>query len=130
MTFVLTPGQDHEAPVFEQLLNSGAIKRDGCGRPKRRPKRVVGDKGYSSREIRKLLRRRGICVTIPRKCNERHRGSFNRIVYRQRNRIERLINRLKQYRRIATRYEKHADNYRAMWLIASTMLWLQFADTP
>ena len=58
MTLVLTPGQDHEAPVFEQLLDSGAIKRDGRGRPKRRPKRMVGDKGYSSRKIRKLLRRR------------------------------------------------------------------------
>lgn len=130
MTFVLTPGQDHEAPVFEKLLDSGAIKRDGPGRPKRRPKRMVGDKGYSSRTIRTLLRRRGIRVTIPHKANEHHGGSFNRNVYRQRNRIERLINRLKQYRRIATRYEKHADNYRAMWLIASTMLWLQFADTP
>ncbi len=130
MTFVLTPGQDHEAPVFEHLLNSGAIKRKGRGRPKQRPKRVVGDKGYSSRAIRTLLRRRGIRLTIPHKSNERHSGSFSRIVYRQRNQIERLINRLKQYRRIATRYEKHADNYRAMWLIASTILWLQFADTP
>jgi transposase len=126
MTFVLTPGQDHEAPVFEHLLNSGAIKRNGRGRPKR----VVGDKGYRSRAIRTLLRRRGIRLTIPRKSNERHAGSFSRIVYRQRNQIERLINRLKQYRRIATHYEKHADNYRAMWLIASTILWLQFADTP
>ena len=130
MTVVLTPGQDHEAPVFERLLDAGAVKRDGPGRPKRRPKRIVGDKGYSSRNIRTLLRRRGIRLTIPHKANEHHRGSFNRNVYRQRNRIERLINRLKQYRRIATRYEKHGDNYRAMWLIASTMLWLQFADTP
>ncbi len=130
MTFVLTPGQDHEAPVFEKLLNAGAVKRAGPGRPKHRPKRMVGDKGYSSRRIRTLLRQRGIRVTIPHKANERHRGSFDREIYRQRNRIERLINRLKQYRRIATRYEKHADNYRAMWLIASTLLWLQFADTP
>lgn len=130
MTFVLTPGQDHEAPVFEKLLAAGAIKRAGPGRPKRRPKRMVGDKGYSSRHIRTLLRRRGIRVTIPHKANEHPTGSFNREVYRQRNRIERLINRLKQHRRIATRYEKHADNYRAMWLIASTLLWLQFADTP
>lgn len=82
MTFVLTPGQDHEAPVFKHLLNSGAIKPKGRGRPKQRPKRVVGDKGYSSRAIRTLLRRRGIRLTIPRKSNERHSGSFSRIVYR------------------------------------------------
>ena len=130
MTCVLTPGQDHEAPVFEQLLNSGAIKRNGPGRPKRRPKRMVGDKGYSSRTIRTLLRRRGIRVTIPHKANERWGSAFDRNIYRQRNRVERLINRLKQYRRIATRYEKHGENYRAMWVVASIMLWLQFADTP
>jgi len=130
MTLVLTPGQDHEAPVCERLLDSGAVKRNGRGRPRRRPKRLVGDKGYSSRKIRQTLRRRGIRVTIPHKANEHQGGSFNRTAYRQRNRIERLINRLKQYRRIATRYEKHGDNYRAMWVIASIMLWLQFADTP
>lgn len=130
MTFVLTPGQDHEAPIFEKLLNSGALNRPGCGRPKCRPKRMAGDKGYSSRTIRALLRRRGIRITIPHKSNERTASGFDRSVYRQRNRIERLINRLKQYRRIATRYEKHAENYRAMWLIASLILWLHFADTP
>ncbi len=130
MTLVLTPGQDHEAPIFEKLLDAGAVKRAGPGRPKHRPQRMVGDKGYSSRRIRTLLRQRGIRVTIPHKANEHHRGAFNREIYRQRNRIERLINRLKQYRRIATRYEKHANNYRAMWLIAATTLWLQFADTP
>jgi transposase len=45
-------------------------------------------------------------------------------IYRQPNRVERLINRLKQFRRIATRYEKRAANYTAMLLIASILLWL------
>jgi transposase len=48
----------------------------------------------------------------------------NRAIYRLRERVERLINRLKQNRRLATRYEKCAANYRAMWLIAATLLWL------
>ena len=61
---------------------------------------------------------------IPRKCNERQRRPFDRHWYRQRNRIERLINRCKQFRRIATRYEKRAHNYLAMWLIAMIILWL------
>lgn len=51
-------------------------------------------------------------------------GPFNRAVYRTRNRIERLINRCKQFRRLAIRYEKRAVNYRAMWLIAVCLLWL------
>lgn len=63
-------------------------------------------------------------VTIPRKTPECRTGPFNRAIYRLRNRIERLINRCKQFRRIATRYEKRAANYKAMWLIAATILWL------
>ncbi len=129
-TFVLTPGEEHEAPIFESLMNSGGIQRPGRGRPKRHPKRLVADKGYSSRAIRQFLRRRGIRITIPHKSNECHTGPFNRQSDRERKRVERLINRLKQFRRIATRYEKCAENYRAMWLLAATLLWLPFANTP
>jgi transposase len=124
MTLVLTPGQRHEAMVFEQLLESGAVKRRGPGRPKRRPRRVVGDKGYSSRQIRQYARQHGIRITIPRKQNECRTGPFDRAIYRLRHRIERLINRCKQFRRLATRYEKRAAYYQAMWLIAATILWV------
>jgi transposase len=124
LTFVLTPGQRHEATAFEQLMTQGTVKRPGRGRPRQRPKRVVGDKGYSSRKIRAYLRRRGIRITIPHKQNEHRTGPFDRIIYRTRNRVERLINRLKQFRRVATRYEKRADNYAAMWILAAITLWL------
>jgi len=62
-------------------------------------------------------------VTIPRKSNER-RGRFDKHLYRERNRVERLINRLKQFRRVSTRYEKLATNYLAMLTIAAILLWL------
>jgi transposase len=124
MTLVLTPGQRHEALAFEPLMTSGTVKRRSGGRPKRRPGRVAGDKAYSSRKIRQYLRRHGIRITIPRKQNECRTGSFDRAIYRLRERVERLINRLKQNRRLATRYEKCAANYRVMWLIAATLLWL------
>lgn len=55
--------------MFELLLAQGAVKRPGTGRPRLRPHRVVGDKGYSSGAIRRYLRRRGIRLTIPRKDN-------------------------------------------------------------
>lgn len=129
LTFVLTPGQVNEAPLFPTLLTTGAI-RQRCGRPKCLPKRVIGDKSYSSRAIRLFLRRRGVRVTIPRRSTETRTGRFDRKVYRLRNGIERLINRMKQFRRIATRYEKGAENYRTMWIIAAVVLSLQFADTP
>jgi transposase len=120
----VTAGQRHEAVMFEHLMEHTAVKRVGRGRPKRRPQRIVGDKGYSSKRIRQYLRRRGIGATIPRKSNERRTGPFNRAIYRERNRVERLINRLKQYRRIATRYEKRASNYLAMLTIVAIRLWL------
>ena len=124
MTFVLTPGQCHEAPVLPRLLEQGQVKRTKCGRPRVRPHRLVGDKGYSSRANRALLRRRGVRITIPHKRNECRSGPFNREAYRARNRIERMFNRLKQWRRIATRYEKRAENYRAMLTLVATLLWL------
>jgi transposase len=124
LALLLTPGQRHEATAFEALMEQGAVKRGGRGRPRRRPRRVVGDKGYSSGTIRRYARRRGINVTIPRKRNERRRGPFDRAAYRARNLVERLIGRCKQFRRLATRYEKRAENYRAMWVIAAILLWL------
>lgn len=124
MTFVLTPGHRHEAPVFPHLMAQGAVQRAGRGRPKRRPHRIVGDKGYSSGTIRHYCRQHGIRITIPRKRNECHAGPFARALYRTRERVERMINRFKQSRRLATRYEKCAVNYHAMWLIAAILLWL------
>ena len=125
MTLVLTPGQRHEAVVFPQLMETGDVKRCGPGRPKRRPHRVIGDKGYSSGKIRQYTRQHGMRITIPRKQNERRTGPFDRTLYRLRNRVERLINRCKQFRRLATRYEKRAVYYQAMWVIAATLLWLR-----
>ena len=123
MTLVLTPGQRHEAVVFEQLMETGAVKRRGPGRPTHRPHRILGDKGYSSRRIRQYVRQHGMRMTIPRQHNEHRTGPFTRALDRLRNRIERLINRCKQFRRIATRYEKRAVYYQAMWLIAAIILW-------
>lgn len=124
MTFLLTPGQYHDSRFFTALLSQGAVKRAGRGRPRLRPHRIVGDKGYSSQANRTFARRHGIRITIPRKCNERRRGPFDKAIYKERNKVERLINRLKQFRRVATRYEKRAENYLAMVTIAATLLWL------
>jgi transposase len=127
MTVVLTPGQRHEATVVEQLLAQGAVRRPGRGRPRLRPGRVVGDKGYTGRRHRASCRRRGIRYTIPKLRTERRTGPFDRAVYRLRNRVERLINRCKQFRSLATRYDKRAQSYRALWTIAMTILWIEAA---
>jgi transposase len=121
---VLTGGERHEQIALEALLDGGVIRRPGRGRPRRRPRRVAGDKGYSSPTARHRLRRRGIRPVIPSKSNERRQPHFDREAYRRRNQIERLINRLKQARRVATRYEKRAANYLAMVTISMILLWL------
>ena len=110
--------------VFEELMIRGAVKRPGGDRPRIRPKQVCSDKGYSSRTIRAYLRRRGIRYTIPRKENERRGGPFDRALYRTRNLVEGSINRLKQFRRIATRNKKKVENYQTMLQIGSILLWL------
>lgn len=112
------------------LLVRGGVKRQGRGRPKHRLHRMVGDNAYSSRQIRQYARRRGLRVTIPRKSNEHRTGPFDRRSYRQWNTMERLINRYKLLRCLATHYEKRAANYQATWLIAAIVLWLGFANTP
>ena len=130
ITFLLTPGQQHEISVSENLMEQGWIKQAN-GRNRLRPKRVVGDKGYTSKDFRNYLRQRGVCYTIPRRSNEKRKGKFDKEVYRERNKVERLFSRLKEFRRIATRYEKRAANYAAMLTIAAIFLWSQgFAYTP
>jgi transposase len=84
IAFLITGGQRHEQSVFEALMETGAVKRMGRGRPRIRPRRVVGDKGYSSKKIRSYLRKRGIGVVIPRQKRER-RTRFDKAAYRQRH---------------------------------------------
>ena len=124
ITAVLTGGERHEQIALEALLDQGTIRRPGRGRTRLRPRRAAGDKGYSSPTARRRLRRRHIRAVIPSKSNQRRQPHFDRTAYRRRNLVERLINRLKQFRRIATRYEKRGANYLAMVHIGMLLLWL------
>jgi len=105
---VLPAGQRHDAVLVDPLMEPGAGQRIGRGRPRRRPRRGVGEKGASRRKIRAALRSQPIRSPIPRQQNERRTGPFDRAIERTRTRVERLINRRKPARRIATRYEKCA----------------------
>ena len=88
ITAVLTSGERQEQIALEALLDQGAIGRPGRGRPRLRPRRAAGDKGYSSPTARGRLRRRHIRPVIPRKSNQRRQPNFDRAAYRRRNAIE------------------------------------------
>ncbi|WUF51282.1 IS5 family transposase [Streptomyces sp. NBC_00483] len=133
LAFVLTAGQAGDAPAFTAVMARLRVPRHR-GRPRTRPDMVLADKAYSSRAIRDHLRRRGIRTVIPAPADQlRHRmrrGSdggrppaFDREAYKQRNTVERCINRLKQWRGIATRYEKTATIYLAGLHVAGIFLW-------
>jgi transposase len=138
LVVLLTPGQRHDSTQLVALVDAIRVPRMGRGRPRTRPERVIGDKGYSYPACRQALRQRGIRVTIPERSDQRARRmgkpgrplAFDREAYRRRNVVERCMNRLKQWRSVATRYEKRATHYRAMVVIAALMLWLDSSDTP
>ncbi|WP_435896943.1 IS5 family transposase [Streptomyces niveus] len=133
LAFVLTAGQAGDAPAFIDVMARLRVPRRR-GRPRTRPDAVLADKAYSSRAIREHLRKRGIRAVIPVPADQQghrlRRGSrggrppaFDRDAYKQRNTVEWCINRLKQWRGIATRYEKTATIYLAGLHIAGIFLW-------
>ncbi len=124
MAFVLTPGQRHEQTAFRELMRRGAVKRRGPGRPKLRPRTVVGDKGYTGRPVRAHLRRHGVSAVIPQLRTEEVPRLMDWELYRERNVVERVVGRLKEYRRVATRYDKLAASYLAFVQLAAIRMWL------
>lgn len=136
LAIALTAGQAGDSPVLRLLLADLAVARIGPGRPRTRPDALLGDKAYSSRENRALLRARRIKTVIPQRADEiahrQRRGStggrppgFDPITYKARNVIERSFNDHKQWRGIATRYDKLAAVYRGGVVLRAITLWLR-----
>ena len=87
--------------------------------------RMLGDKAYDSAELREDLHERGTKPVIPNRCNRKQPFSFSKRIYKLRWRIESAFNRLKDFRRIATRYDRLARNYLAsVCLVAALVCWI------
>ena len=133
---VITPGQRHDAVAFEPVMAGIRIRRRGRGRPRTRPDRVLADKAYSNRPIRTHLRRRRIKTTIPERVDQQaHRAQrgnqggrppqFDPDSYKDRNVVKRCINKLKQFRAVATRYDKREYIFHGTVDVASIRIWLR-----
>jgi putative transposase len=131
LQIVLTPGQAGDCPQAEPLLRAilpdsvlktGEDQPPGEGLPGIGA--VLGDKGYDSNDLLAYVASLEAEAVIPSKKNRNEQREIDRELYKDRNKIERFIGRVKHYRRVATRYEKTARNYLAMLHLVSAMVWL------
>src|SRR5438105_10604546 len=118
LELILTPGQAGDCPVAAQLL--GHLRPDTI---------VLADKAYDADWLRRQIEAAGAAPNIPPMVHRRRKPCFSPALYRARNRIERFFNRIKHFRRLATRYEKHAANFLAMLKLAATHLWLRHNES-
>ena len=108
----MTGGEAHNRPVAERLTRRVELAEH-----------MLGDKAYDSAESRDELDQRGTKPVIPNRCNRKQPFSFSKRIYKLRWRIESAFNRLKDFRRIATRYDRLARNYLASVCLAAALVW-------
>lgn len=134
LAVVVTGGQRNDGAMLATVLDEIVVPRIGKGRARSRPEAVIADRAYTSGVTRRLLRRRKIIAVIPQKRDEiaarQHRGSaggrppaFNETLYKKRNLVERSFALLKQWRALATRYDKLAITYRAAVVLSACITW-------
>lgn len=111
MRFILTGGQASDAPQAVPLLTGIAATH------------VIADKGYDSDKILDFVRGQGAVAVIPPRSNRKTQREYDRGLYKQRNLIERAFNRLKHWRRIATRYDRRSLYFLAVLHLAAAVTW-------
>jgi transposase len=103
----IVPGQFHDAPQLEGILDQTQERIPAIDQ-------VVGDKGFDGEPQRQACQDRGAKPVIPYKSNAKRPGRLDKKAYRERNRIERLFGKIKEFRRVATRYDKLKETFLAM----------------
>ena len=112
IAILLTGGEAHDFPLAKRLI-----------RRVNPPEHLLGDMAYDGDELREELERHRTKSVIPNRPNRRHPFSFSKRLYKLRWRIESAFNRLKDFRRIATRYDKLGRNYLASVCLAAALVW-------
>jgi transposase len=125
VAFHLTGGERHDLLGVEPLFEQGVLRTGRQGRPRWKPAAVIADRAYSAAWLLEILRRKRIVPVNPSRSDQPDNPDFDREVYRKRNLAERLVGQLKQFRRVATRYDKLDPHYLAFVQLASVMVWLR-----
>jgi transposase len=115
---ILSPGNDHDVTCAEALLDG--LEPHAI---------VIADKGYDADRVRKHIRAQGAIPNIPNKSNRKKRYRWKKSIYRERNQVERFFNKLKNFRRIATRYDKLGATFFAFVQLASVRIWLRSIES-
>jgi transposase len=115
----LTPGQTADITAAPDLLALGEA----------RPREFLADKGYDADSLRAELYLSGARPIIPWKSNRKAPGTLDRRRYARRNCIERMMGLLKQFRRVATRYDKTAESFLSFVQLATIHRWMRFVHT-
>ena len=110
--FILTGGQEADVSQGEALIESYKAEA------------VIADKGYDSDGFVATIEGSGAAAVIPPKKNRIFKRAYDKYLYKERNLAERFINRIKQHRRVATRYEKTARNFLGFVHVAAIMVLL------
>ena len=110
---ILTPGQAHDVVAVPALLDR--VKGGS----------VIADKGYDTNEVRTIIAEAGMQAVIPSRRSRKTPISHDPVLYRARNRIERLFGRLKRFRRLATRYDRRAVHFLAALRLVAALEWLR-----
>lgn len=113
---VITAGQAHDVTAYPALMQE--VDDD--------PQQMLADKGYDSDDVRDDIEKRGGEAVIPTKANRKIQRVVDKAIYALRNRIERFFNRIKNSRRVATRYDKLVESFAAFVLLATIRLWFRF----
>ena len=112
LSILLSGGEAHDCPPAEHLI-----------RRTKAAKKLLGDKAYDSAALRQWLNDRGTKAVVPNKSNRKQPFSFDKKSYKQRHRIENAFCRLKDFRRIATRYDRLARNFLASVCLVAAIVW-------
>ena len=113
LRFLLTAGQCHDQTQADELVKDFDFEV------------FLADKGYDAKEFLERLKQRGAEIVVPSRSNRKEQRDYDKHVYRERHLVECFINKMKQYRRVFSRFEKLSKNYLSFLHFVSSLIWLR-----